>query len=115
MSKGEAFWRPHVAASGRGGARLAAYAQEHGLNVSTLRWWRSRLREEVGAARQPLSSSRFVAMSVMQAVEYERQPMAATVTIGERVRVELTAMPSPHWLAQLDKALQEASGCIREA
>ena len=109
MSKAEAFWRSHVVASGRSGSRLASYAEEHGLNVSTLRWWRSRLREEVSASTaspSPSSSSRFVAVSVRQAVEPE--PMRATVKIGERVHVELAAMPSPHWLAQVVRALQEA-------
>ena len=110
MSKAEAFWRAHVVASGRSGSRLASYAEEHGLKVSTLRWWRSRLRKEVLAstASTPTSSSssRFVAVSVMQAVEPE--PIGATVKIGERVRVELATMPSPHWLAQVARALQEA-------
>ena len=79
------------------------------MNVSTLRWWRSRLREEVSASTalpSSSSSSRFVAVSVMQAVEPE--PMGAIVKIGERVRVELATMPSPQWLAQVARALQEA-------
>lgn len=114
MSKAKAFWRAHVAASGRSGSRLASYAEEHGLNVGTLRWWRSRLRDEVSASGEDppppppsSSSSRFVAVSVMQRA-IEPQPASATVRIGERVRVELTAMPSPQWLAQVARAVQEA-------
>ena len=110
MSKAEAFWRTHVVASSRSGSRLASYAEEHGLNVSTLRWWRSRLREEINASGESTSasdpsSSRFVAVGVMRAVEPE--PIGATVKIGERVSVELTTMPSPHWLAQVVRTLQE--------
>ena len=109
MSKAEAFWRAHVAASGGSGSRLASYAEEHGLKVSTLRWWRSRLRDDVSAltaSTSTSSSSRFVAVSVMQAVGPD--PIGATVKIGEQVRVELATMPSPHWLAQIARVLQEA-------
>ena len=42
----------------------------------------------------------------MQAVGPD--PIGATVKIGEQVRVELATMPSPHWLAQIARVLQEA-------
>ncbi len=103
MGKGVEFWKPHVAASGSGGAEVISYAREHGLNLSTLRWWRSKLRSDAKIAHA--SSSRFVAVRVTEAVEH--RAAGVTLRIGDHVRIELAAMPSPQWLAMLGKALDE--------
>ena len=110
MDKGKEFWRKHVEASGPKGARVAEYAQAHGLKLSTLRWWRSQLlRDEVAAVGRP--DSRFVAVrvtpSVVPSVTSPVAPEAVTVRIGGQVRIELACLPSPQWLAMLARATQE--------
>ena len=106
MDKGKEFWRKHVEASGPKGARVAEYAQAHGLKLSTLRWWRSQLlRDEVAAVARP--DSRFVAVRVTPSVAPTAAPEAVTVRIGGQVRLELACLPSPQWLAMLAQAAQE--------
>ena len=114
MDKGKEFWRKHVEASGPKGARVAEYAQAHGLKLSTLRWWRSQLlRDDVAAVARP--DSRFVAVrvtpsvvpSVAPSVAPTAAPEAVTVRIGGQVRIELACLPSPQWLAMLAQAAQE--------
>ena len=106
MDKGKEFWRKHVEASGPKGARVAEYAQAHGLKLSTLRWWRSQLlRDEVAAVARP--DSRFVAVRVTPSVTSTVAPEAVTVRIGDQVRIELACLPSPQWLAMLAQAAQE--------
>ena len=108
MRQGKEFWRAHVLASGPKGTRLEGYAREHGLKVGTLRWWRSRLREEVSEPSE--SASRFIAVQVVPSVECEQPTPAVTaVRIGERIRLELASVPSPQWLAAMDKALREVA------
>ena len=106
MDKGKEFWRKHVEASGPKGARVAEYAQAHGLKLSTLRWWRSQLlRDEVAAVARP--DSRFVAVRVTSSVTPTVAPEAVTVRLGDQVCIELACLPSPQWLAMLAQAAQE--------
>ena len=96
MDKGKEFWRKHVEASGPKGARVAEYAQAHGLKLSTLRWWRSQLlRDEVAAVARP--DSRFVAVRVTPSVAPTATPETVMVRIGGQVRIELACLPSRLW------------------
>ena len=51
--KGEGFWAEHVAALRASGQTSVAYANDHGLSVHALGWWRRKLNASVpaGAAR----------------------------------------------------------------
>lgn len=106
MSKGKEFWRSHVLASGPKGTQLQEYARRHGLKIGTLRWWRSKLRDEVVAPK--VATSRFVAVRVAPVVTPDHPaPVVTSLGIGERLRLELPSVPSPQWLAAMDKALRE--------
>lgn len=109
MSKAREFWAPHAAASGKSVEEVSAYAREHGLNERTLRWWRSRLRREASALPKvaAAATSRFVAVRVMPG-QTEDASIPATLRLGGVLSIELSALPSPHWLAELGRALQES-------
>jgi len=46
----EAFWRRHVEAHGRSGARVRTYCAQHGLTESAFHYWKRELRRRDGEA-----------------------------------------------------------------
>jgi len=106
MSKGAEFWRPHVAEMVRQRRTAEEYAREHALVAGTLKWWRSKLRDEF-EPRQPRVSAngRFVAIQVREA----QAPAlgGVTLTVGRDVRVHLPGLPAPQWVAALAHAMSE--------
>lgn len=107
MSKGVEFWRPHVAEMVRQGRTVAEYAREHALVAGTLKWWRSKLRDEFEPkAARAAAGARFVAIQVREA----QAPAlgGVTLTLGCDVRVHLPGLPAPQWVAALARAMSEA-------
>jgi len=106
------FWRAHVAGVKRAGITSKAYAEQHGLSVHSLRHWISRINAESARTATPQADA-FVALrlerstSASSARSGASAPSGCTLRCGAGWELELTALPSPQWLAGLSVALRE--------
>ncbi len=107
-ANGRDYWEPHVEGLRASGVTVVSYAREHGLSVHALGWWRRKLRAASSngslTATARSRSSTFVALRVAE-------PMTArsanvTITIGSDVRLQLSELPPPAWLAALGSAVR---------
>ncbi len=107
-ANGRDYWEPHVEGLRASGLTVVSYAREHGLSVHALGWWRRKLRAASSngsvTATAPSKSSPFVALKVAE-------PMMApsanvTIMIGSDVRLQLSGLPPPAWLATLSSAVR---------
>lgn len=104
------YWSRHVAAVQSQAITTRAYAQRHGLVLSTLYYWQHKLKLNPTAATQANASpmattaqpSKFVTLHV-KAPDYAVRPVATncTLVLGAGVRLEMAALPDPHWLTAL--------------
>lgn len=110
MTEAERYWSRHVAAIKAQAITAKAYAELHGLVLSTLYYWQRRLKvatsPQVSAVPTPTPKqpSKFVSLRIQpQAPEHTLQPVASscTLVIGAGVRLEMTALPEPQWLVAL--------------
>ena len=102
------YWREHVAAVKSQLITTKAYAQRHGLVLSTLYYWQRKLKltatlvkyEPVATLRRP---SKFVSLHVKPPDNYAVRPMTTncTLLLGAGVRLEMSTLPNPQWLAAL--------------
>ena len=101
------FWRAHVAQLKRAGVTSKAYAEQHGLSVHSLRYWVSRINTESAKASTPQADG-FVALRLERGTSASSSRSGAcTLRCGAGWELELTALPSPQWLAGLSAALRE--------
>lgn len=102
------YWSAHVVAVKAQAITTKAYAQRHGLVLSTLYYWQRRLKptaasqanaEPMSAAPQP---SKFVSLHI-KTPDPAHSPMATncTLVIGAGVRLEMQTLPDPQWLTAL--------------
>ena len=102
------YWSRHVAAVKAQAITTRAYAQRHGLVLSTLYYWQHKLKptastqvhcEPTGATDQP---SKFVTLHV-KAPDYAVRAMATncSLVLGTGIRLEMTVLPDPQWLTAL--------------
>ncbi len=104
MNKGAAFWQGHVAAIRREGISANAYAKRHGIAVKRLYYWQRKAAVAVAGATQV---SPFVALRI-ESLARVPAPTNCTVVLASGVRMEIATLPSPEWLAALDRATQGA-------
>lgn len=97
-----AYWRGHVSGWRRSGRTRVAYCAAHGLSVSTLGYWISRLSAEGTAAddgRLTLVAARPMASSPAQGVELTlRSPSGWSLAFA--------SAPPAAWLRELIEAGQ---------
>lgn len=102
------YWSAHVEAVKAQAITTKAYAQRHGLVLSTLYYWQRRLKpiaaaqanaESMGGAPQP---GKFLRLH-LQTPEPARHPTPTncTLIIGSGVRLEMQTLPDPQWLTAL--------------
>lgn len=112
---GQAWWETHLDAIEREGIGTKAYAQREGLPVSSLYYWRRRLKVQKSNTPQPdKPASEPVARQFVPVRLGDGGYAAAAgsvghyvLTLGEGLRLELPGLPSPQWLAQVRQALAE--------
>lgn len=112
---GQAWWEMHLDAITREGIGTKAYAQREGLPVSSLYYWRRRLKARKLNAPQSYASAaapvprQFVPVSVGVTPEADHTGAADryVLALGTGLRLELPGLPSPQWLAQVRQALIE--------
>ncbi len=92
------FWRGHVVAVQQEGVAVTVYAKRHGLSLASLYYWRQKLSKAAGvAASAPIG--RFVAVRIADAAPTSG---ACTLVLPSGLRLEMSALPAPAWLAALE-------------
>ena len=107
------FWQRHVDQLNGSGLTVAQYAGQHGVNVHTLKGWRSELGRRAPQPAIPVGapapqSLPFVAVRVSEAatsIAAAKPTGALTLSLGNGVRLELTQLPEVSWLAALSHSL----------
>lgn len=101
---GQAFWHKHVTAAELEEGSASSYAKRHGIAAKSLYYWRRKLHP-VPASRSDVSQpSQFVALHVADKVAVQRA--SYTLVLGPGMRLEMTVLPAPEWLAHLARAVQ---------
>ena len=112
MKMGPEFWEGHVAAAMRETISASEYARRHGISVAALYYWQHKSRDSAAAlpkasklARQAHNSP-FVALQVLDQVNTPSCP--CTLILSSDLRLEMSALPEPSWLAALGHAIRGA-------
>ena len=101
-----AFWAAHLEAIRQEATSKTAYAKRHGISVKRLYYWQRKLKTPPAngvAASQPKT---FVSLRVAEQVP--NCPTSCTLVLGSGMRLEMSALPAPTWLAALVKSAQGA-------
>lgn len=97
----------HVAAIKREGVSTSAYAKRHALAVKSLYRWQRKLDDAAAVVTAKVNDGRaFVALRVAEPVVVERREAGCTLMLGSGMRLEMTTLPTPEWLAALARATQ---------
>lgn len=113
------IWAQHIAAAGQEKLSLRGYANQHGLAASTLYYWTRKLRSTANTHIRTnqhsagTRCSKFVALRVsdatppsIHALTPPPQTSHCTLILVAGIRLEMTALPDPQWLAALGSAVQ---------
>jgi hypothetical protein len=109
---GQAWWESHLNAIAREGITVKAYARREGLDESSLYYWRRRIRTQTQGPQQPVidrssvdapSSRRFVSVAVN--ATHDATGARHVLILDSSLRLELSSLPNPQWLAQVSQAL----------
>jgi len=101
------FWQQHALAAERSSQSSSAYAKRHGLAVSTLYYWQSKLKAATPTVEVCSPAAKFVALRVVDGANTPRTNHC-TLVLPAGIRLEMTALPAPEWLAALGHAAQGA-------
>ena len=91
-------WQEHVAAIKRESISASAYARRHGLSVAALYYWQRKLKAAPACAGSSVIG-KFIALRIGDTTA--PTPSACTLGLTSGVRLEMSALPSPEWLAAL--------------
>ena len=111
MNQKTKFWAAHVAALKLEAIDASEYARRHDLAVKSLYYWRRKLEVSKQAHQTdikpipPVPGNKFVALQVAA----PRQTNC-TLQLPSGLRLEMSALPSPEWLAALLRAAQATQG-----
>jgi transposase-like protein len=97
MKMGTEFWAAHVAAASLEALPASAYARRHGISLSALYYWQRKLKKS-GASVQ---AGKFIALRLAATGPHQNN---CTLKLPSGLRLEMSAPPSPDWLAALDHA-----------
>ena len=106
MNTRHEFWMEHLEAQKREGITATAYAKQHGLAVNTFLKWRRKLMPTAAATGNHLiKKSTFVALRVAAPIA-EPKHHDCIVYLPCGVHIDMATLPAPHWLSELEIALQ---------
>lgn len=97
------FWTSHVEALQREVMAVSAYAKEHGLALSSLYYWRRKLKLAAGVGAVGAATGKFVSLRLVEAAPAVCA-IHCTLLLASGLRLEMTALPSPAWLAAFEQA-----------
>lgn len=103
MQMGAEFWATHVAAAKLEVIPASEYAKQHGLAVKSLYYWRRKLKKSNMADVVP-QVGKFVALRIAPGGS---RPNNCTLVLPSGLRLEMSALPQPEWLAALVRAVPE--------
>lgn len=113
MKMGMEFWQGHVAAAKRETISASEYARRHGISVAALYYWQHKCRaapvviaSKASKLTKPAHASQFVALRVLDKAVAPSCP--CTLVLPSDLRLEMSALPEPSWLAALGYAMQGA-------
>ena len=111
MKNDRNFWAGHVAAIKSQGGSTSAYARQHGISLGALYYWQRKLELEemprTAALTTPKPPGKFVALRVNDVVPVvEPASWGCTLVLTGGMRLEMSALPDPQWLAAVDRANQ---------
>jgi len=116
MKMGAEFWVDHVAAATLETISASEYARRHGISVAALYYWQHKLKaatvglpKEVSTHAKAARVSTFVALRVTDTVAVQQHSLCALVLPSD-MRLEMSALPSPEWLAALVRAVHVTQG-----
>lgn len=101
MQMGAEFWAAHVAAAKLEAIPASEYARRHGLLVKSLYYWRRKLKKS-DKADAPLLAGKFVALRIAPGGS---RPNNCTLALPSGLRLEMSVLPPPEWLAALVRAV----------
>jgi len=116
------IWEQHVAAASQQNLSTSAYAKKHDLAASTFYYWQRKSRHESRSAtneritavqpKQAKRSSKFVALHVTDTaparMATSQRPTNCTLILSSGMRLEMSALPDPQWLAALGRCTEGA-------
>lgn len=120
------IWEQHVAAARQQNLSTSAYAKKHGLAASTFYYWQRKSQHESqrksrSATNERITtvqpkpakrSSKFVALHVTDTaparMATSQRPTNYTLILTSGMRLEMSALPDPQWLAALGRCTEGA-------
>lgn len=115
MKNAQHYWSKHIAAIKLQGITTVAYARQHGLALATLYYWQRKLRSAttVGAGNDPTQVSRrpskFITLTVGDPLHDVARPRTpCTLVLAGGMRLEMSTLPDPQWLAAVGRSAQGA-------
>lgn len=115
MKNAQHYWSQHIAAIKLQGITTSDYARQHGLALATLYYWQRKLRSApaVGAPLEPTAAprrpSKFIALSVGDHIHgMARSGSPCILVLAGGMRLEMSALPDPQWLAAVGRSVQGA-------
>ena len=112
MKKAKHDWPGHVAAIKAQGISTRAYARQHDLALASLYYWRRKLQPAFagGEKAKPVAATKllgkFMALRVgTSACEVARDTTGCTLVLNDGIRLEMSALPDPQWLAALGRCV----------
>ena len=113
MKMGAEFWESHVAAAKCETLSASEYARRHNISVAALYYWQRKLKvasastpKKVSTLSKPAHASQFEELRVL-----DKQTMPSclcTLVLTSELRLEMTTLPEPSWLAALGYVMQGA-------
>ena len=94
------FWKHHVATIEQEGVAVTVYAKRHSLSLASLYYWRQKLMAAAGLAA-PATLGKFVAVRIAEAAP---SSVPCTLLLPSGLRLEMSALPAPAWLAALEQS-----------
>ena len=110
MKNAREYWSNQLSAIRTQGISCSAYAKQHDLSLASLYYWQRRLQSvptPSALASTPKPQSKFVALRVSDAMPDMTSPSwCCTLVLTGGMRLELSALPDPLWLAAVGRANQ---------
>ena len=106
MKIGTEFWTCHVAAAKLEAISASEYAKQHGISVTALYYWQRKLKA-TPTTGEAGKFGKFVSLRVSDA---DAVPLAClcTLALTSGMRLEMSSLPDPEWLAALGRAFPGA-------
>lgn len=107
MKKTREFWQGHVDAVKREGMSTSAYAKQHGVSLKSLYRWQRMLKAVPALPTKVNAPVNFVSVRVADPAGAVPSS-GCSLILGAGLRLEMTSLPAPDWLAMLLRATQGA-------